>query len=132
MGGNYLCGTATDEQDPDAQIDRLAAVLMNALDNGYTQPANFYGVGGMKIFRDLIWTMQGMMKADHKFYKSHGQYDFPQKNWPRMLAMYLVGAMISSPSIKKKMGNRMTEGMLMPYKKVLDEAERKLGKTDRK
>ncbi len=132
VGGNYLCGTATDEQNPDAEIDRLAAVLMNALDNGYTQPANFYGVGGMKIFRDLIWTMQGMMKADHKFYKSHGQYDFPQKNWPRMLAMYLVGAMISSPSIKKKMGNRMTEGMLMPYKKVLDEAERKLGKTDGK
>lgn len=39
----------------------------------------FLGVGGMKIFRDLIWMMQGMMKADHQFYKEHGIYDFPRK-----------------------------------------------------
>ena len=37
--------------------------------------------------------------------------------------MYLVGAMIASPEIQKKMGNKMNEGMLMPYKKVLDEME---------
>ncbi len=126
VGGNYLCGTATDEQNPDGEIDRLAAVLMTALDNRYTQPSNFYGVGGMKIFRDLIWTMQGMMKADHRFYKAHGQYDFPQKDWPRMLAMYLVGGMMSNAELKKKIGLKMTDGMLMPYKKVLDEADRRL------
>ena len=44
-----------------------------ALQNRLAQPANFYGVGGMKIFRDLIYLMQGFMKADHKFFKSHGQ-----------------------------------------------------------
>ena len=32
----------------------------------------------MKIFRDLIWMMRGLMKADHEFYKAHGMYDFPQ------------------------------------------------------
>ena len=37
--------------------------------NKLSRPANFYGVGGMKIFRDLIYVMQGLMKADHKFYK---------------------------------------------------------------
>ena len=66
-----------------------------------------------------------MMKADHKFYKKHGQYDFPQKQWPRMLAMYLVGGMLSSDKIKSKMGNMMNEGMLMPYKKVLDKLDKK-------
>ena len=34
--------------------------------------------------------------------------------------MYLVGALISNPKIKAKMGNAMNEGMLMPYKKVLE------------
>ena len=34
--------------------------------------------------------------------------------------MYLVGALISSPKMKAKMGNAMNEGMLAPYKKVLD------------
>ena len=78
----------------------------------------------MKVFRDLIWLMQGMMKADHQFYKAHGQYDFPQKQWPRMLAMYGVGFLLSNRKLKSRMGNKMTEGMLMPYKKVLERAEK--------
>ncbi|MBQ6932548.1 MAG: NAD(P)H-dependent oxidoreductase [Clostridia bacterium] len=124
VGGNFLAGVATDEFDPDGEIDALAASLEYALESGYVPPQNFYGIGGMKIFRDLIWTMQGMMKADHKFYKKHGQYDFPQKQWPRMLAMYLVGGLLSSEKIKSKMGNKMNEGMLMPYKKVFDKLEK--------
>lgn len=122
VGGNFLAGVATDEADPDRAVDDLAKNLAYALDNGYAPPQNFYGVGGMKVFRDLIWLMQGMMKADHKFYKAHGQYDFPQKQWPRMLAMYLVGGMLASPKLKKKLGGKITEGMLMPYSKVLRQA----------
>lgn len=120
VGGNYLCGVATDEKDTDGDIDRLSKNLSYALDNKLTQPQNFYGIGGMKIFRDLIWTMQGMMKADHRFYKKHKQYDFPQKNRGTMLKMYLVGALISSPKIRAKMGNKMNEGMLAPYKKLFE------------
>ena len=122
VGSNYLAGIATDEQDPDAAIDQLCAKLTYALEHSYLPPQNFYGIGGMKVFRDLIWLMQGMMKADHKFYKAHGQYDFPQKQWPKMLAMYGVGALLSSKKLKAKMGSAMTDGMLMPYKKVLDQA----------
>ena len=123
VGGNFLAGVATDENDPNAEIDRLAKTLCYALENKYVPPQNFYGVGGMKIFRDLIWLMQGMMKADHQFYKAHGQYDFPQKQWSTMLKMYLVGALISSPKVKAKLGNKMNEGMLMPYEKILKKTE---------
>ena len=121
VGNNFLAGVAIDEINPDESIDKMAASLNYALENSYVPPQNFYGIGGMKIFRDLIWIMQGMMKADHKFYKSHGQYDFPQKEWPTMLKMYLVGGLISNPKIKAKMGNAMNEGMLMPYKKLLED-----------
>lgn len=120
VGNNFLAGVATDEVNPDESIDEMAETLNYALENKYVPPQNFYGIGGMKIFRDLIWIMQGMMKADHKFYKAHGQYDFPQKEWPTMLKMYLVGGLISNPKIKAKMGNAMNEGMLMPYKKLLE------------
>ena len=125
VGGNFLAGVATDEVNPDQSIDNMAKTLHFALEKGYVPPQNFYGVGGMKIFRDLIWLMQGMMKADHKFYKTHGQYDFPQKNWTTMIKMYLVGGLISNEKIKAKMGNAMKEGMLMPYKKVVDEKEKR-------
>ena len=120
VGCNFLAGVATDELNTDASIDRMAATLIYALEHSYVPPQNFYGIGGMKIFRDLIWLMQGMMKADHKFYKSHKQYDFPQKSWPTMLKMYLVGALIANPKLKAKMGNAMNEGMIAPYKKLLE------------
>ena len=124
VGSNILAGIATDEADTDAAIDRVAEQLAYSLAHKNTGPQNFLGVGGMKIFRDLIWQMRGFMRADHKFFKSHGQYDFPQKQWPKSLAMYLVGAMIANPKVHAKMGNKMNEGMLMPYKKVLDDLEK--------
>ena len=124
VGRNILAGIATDETDTDAAIDRTAAGLAYALKNKNTGPQNFYGVGGMKIFRDLIYQMRGFMRADHKFFKAHGQYDFPQKKWAQSLAMYLVGAMIANPKVHSKMGSKMNEGMLMPYKKVLDDMDR--------
>ena len=120
VGGNFMCGVATNEIDPDNAIRQLEKNLRFALDNKYAPPSNFYGVGGMKIFRDLIYQMKGMMKADHKFFKAHGQYDFPHKKKGTMLLMYFAGAAMSNPKIKAKMGNMMNEGMLMPYKKILD------------
>ena len=125
VGTNFLAGIATDETNPDGEIDRLAQTLSYALAHKYVPPQNFYGIGGMKIFRDLIWLMQGMMRADHKFYKSHGQYDFPQKKRGMMLKMYLVGALLANEKIKAKMGNKMNEGMLMPYEKMFREMDKK-------
>ena len=120
VGGNFLAGVATDEFDADKDIDTLAATVAYAMDKQYTPPQNFYGVGGMKIFRDLIYMMRGLMRADHKFFKSHGQYDFPQKKWKTSLMMYLVGWLMNNPTMKKKAGAKMAEGMIGPYKKILN------------
>ena len=117
-GGNFLSGIATDEYDTDRQIDDLAKTLQFAIETKHTAPQNFWGVGGMKIFRDLIYQMRGMMKADHKFYKKQGIYDFPQKNKGKTLLMYGVGILLSNEKILSKMGNRMNEGMLMPYEQL--------------
>jgi hypothetical protein len=125
VGTNFLAGVATDEFDPDGEIDRLVETLSYALEHRYVPPQNFYGIGGMKIFRDLIWLMQGMMRADHKFYKAHGQYDFPQKKRGMMLKMYLVGSLLANEKIKAKMGNKMNEGMLMPYEKLFQKMDKK-------
>lgn len=119
VGGNFLAGVATDEFDANKDIDTLAATVAYAMDKQYTPPQNFYGVGGMKIFRDLIYMMRGLMRADHKFFKSHGQYDFPQKKWKTSWMMYLVGWLMNNPTMKKKAGAKMTEGMIGPYKKIL-------------
>lgn len=127
-GGNFLAGVATDEKNTDAEINKLAASLAFALETGHTAPRNFYGVGGMKIFRDLIYQMRGMMRADHKFYKKQGIYDFPQKKKLTSAKMYLVGMLLSNEKILAKVGNKMNEGMLMPYEKLF----KKLGKEKNK
>ena len=121
VGGNFLAGVASDEFDANKDIDNLAATVAYAMEKKYTPPQNFLGVGGMKIFRDLIYKMRGLMRADHKFFKSHGQYDFPQKEWKTSMKMYLVGWLMNNPRLKRKAGSKMTEGMIGPYKKILEQ-----------
>ena len=125
VGGNYLTRIACNEVEIDREIDALAAELRYAVENDYQQPADFYGVGGMKIFRDLIYTMQGLMREDHRFYKKHGFYDFPQKRAGMIAGMYLVGGMMNNRKLAKKIGANMTKGMLMPYQSVIGKAKRK-------
>ena len=123
VGGNYFSGIACDEKEPEKGIWKLAKTLSYAIENHYCPPKNFYGVGGLKIFRDLIYTMQGLMREDHRFYKENGFYDFPQKKKLTIAGMYLVGTMMTNKKISKKIGGKMTEGMLMPYKKVLEKID---------
>ena len=127
-GGNFLCGVATDEMSKhistEEKIENLWKTLSFALKTKHTNPQSFWGVGGMKIFRDLIYQMRGMMRADHRFYKKQGIYDFPQKKWFTSLKMYFVGALLSNEKIISKMGNAMNEGMLAPYKKMFEKMDK--------
>ena len=123
VGGNWLAGIS--DSRGGCSIGDLAANLVYAVENGYQQPRDFWGVGGLKIFRDMIYQMRGLMKEDHKFYKKHGFYDFPQKKKGRIAGMYLVGAMLRNRKLKKKIGPKMTEGMIRPYEKVLSCIENK-------
>ena len=37
---------------------------------------------------------------------------------------YAVGALLANPKILAKMGDKMNEGMLMPYKKLLNSTKK--------
>ena len=121
VGHNFLAGVGYNKETILSTIARLEY----AIEHQYVQPRNFYGVVGMKIFRDLIWIMRGIMKADHVYYKKHGVYDFPQKKRGQMMLMCLLGSMVRNKKIKAKMGNKFNEGMIMPYKKVIDKLDQK-------
>lgn len=115
VGGNFLAGVVTHP----AQAKAVAVKLAYAVKNAYVPPRDFYGVGGLKIFRDLIYQMQGLMREDHRFYKANGFYDFPQKRIGRLIGMYAVGALMENETLRKKAGVSMTDGMVMPYENVL-------------
>lgn len=123
-GGNFLTGIATDEYDTDAEIEKLSKTLSFVLETKHTAPRNFWGVGGMKLFRDMVYEMRGMMRADHKFYKKNKLYDFPQKSRLKAAFMYAVGTALSSKKVRAKMGNKLNEGMVMPYEMIIKNADK--------
>ncbi|MBR6469828.1 MAG: NAD(P)H-dependent oxidoreductase [Lachnospiraceae bacterium] len=134
VGGNQLAFIAGNEVNTEDNINRLAMELEYDLRHHYSQPADFYGVGGRKIFRDLIFEMQGLMREDHRFYKKNGFYDdFPQNHRGRIIGMYFVGAMLKNQTIKDKIGGSLSKGMLAPYKRAIKQQDKhKPGrKTDR-
>ncbi len=125
VGGNYNLGVVCDETGAENDMILLAKRLEYALQKGVPDEHNFYEVGGMKIFRDMIWIMRGLMKADYDFYKKNGLLDFPQKKRGQMILMKLLGKLLKSKTINKKLPNVMSDGMLMPYEKIIAKAEAK-------
>lgn len=119
VGGNFLAGIATNEGIEADSISSCADKLAYALEHRIMVNENFYGVGGRKIFRDLVYEMQGLMRSDHKFYKEKKLYDFPQKNILTILFMKLVGLLLKLPSSRAKVQSEMTKGMLMPYERII-------------
>lgn len=119
----HIAGIACDESGSQTEtsesLKNLSLGLDFALTTRWDKPQNFFGIGGMKIFRDLIFVMRGLMRADHKFYKKHGIYNFPHKRRGRIMQMQLVGLLMSIPAVRKKAGNKMTEAILKPFKDVI-------------
>jgi len=118
-----LAGIACDESlsqsETSESLKKLSLNLDFALREKWDKPQSFYGIGGMKIFRDLIFVMRGLMKADHRFYKKHGIYDFPHKRKGLIIKMKLIGLLMSIPAVRKKVEHKMTEVILKPYKDVI-------------
>ena len=72
-------------------FDNLAGRQDRASRAKYQKGVNFLGVSGMKIFRDLIYGMRGVVRDDHRFYKKRKLYDFPQKNLKNQLFNLFMG-----------------------------------------
>ncbi len=118
-----LCGIITDEEKDnamiDAQIDALAGRLVQLAKAGYIQPGSFYGVAGAKLFRDEIWLgLRFTFQADHKYFKKHKMYDFPQKQVKARLFVSMMTLMSKLPSFRKHMQKNMKTLMLQEYGKV--------------
>jgi len=120
----FLLDIVTDEYDSNEQItallENMAQKTVWVIKNKPLHPQNFLGVGGMKIFRDMIYIMRGLMQEDHKFYKKHGFYDFPQKKKREIVFMKLAGLLMKSNKFRKKAANFMNKSMLKKYNKIIE------------
>ena len=132
-GGANLAGIVTDESEDSKILDRelrtLAENCLNFSENNYMRPMMFAGVGARKLFRDAVWgELRFVFTGDHKFYKKHGIYDFPQyklKNW--LLNIFLT-PLLNIPFIRKQLESRMKEGMTVPLDKFLSKNKKSAGR----
>ena len=124
--GSHVIDIVSDESHDAKRIDSLirglAVRLATCAELEYIQPFTFLGVAGLKIFRDEIWEgLQVVFRADHKFYKKHKLYNFPQRN-PLKNLFYRIGYFITGiPFIRRQMEQHMKQGMVRPYHRILAE-----------
>jgi multimeric flavodoxin WrbA len=122
-----LAGFVTDECEDSLQLDallqNLAGRLIQWSTTGYVKPRTFLSVGGMKVFRDDIWgRLRFPFQADHRFYKDHALYDFPQKNYKARIISWILILLTKIPSIRKEIyQKRMKSEMIKPFQKILEE-----------
>ena len=116
----------TDEHGDSAEIDALlqsfAERLIQLAGEGYIKPSTFLGVGAMKIFRDDVWgRLRFPFQADHRFYKKHGIYDFPQKDYKARITNRILILLTKIPSMKKEIyTHRIKAEMIKPFQKILE------------
>jgi len=77
--------------------------LIRFSEKGYVKPQSFLGVGGHKVFRDNIWgRLRPIWQADHRYYRSHGFYDFPQRDLRVRIMRPIMMLLTRIPPIRKK------------------------------
>ncbi len=61
-----------------------------------------------------------VFQADHRYYKSHGLYDFPQKNY-KVRRMNLIMTLLTKiPPFRKKFLKILKEQMVKPIKYIAE------------
>jgi hypothetical protein len=91
---------------------------------GYIPPPTFYQVAGNKLFRDTIWgRLRPVFQADHRYYKEHGMYNFPQKHYKWRMINSLLVMLTKIPAVRREFIKRMKKEMIKPCANALKKTE---------
>jgi multimeric flavodoxin WrbA len=118
----------TDEGENSEEIDsllqRFAERLVSFSERGYIRPQNFLGIGGHKVFRDNIWgRLRPIWQADHRYFKNHGLYDFPQKDYKIRVLTPILMLLTRIPGIRKKYYANVKTFPTARLKKLIERAD---------
>jgi hypothetical protein len=122
MEGANLAGIVTDEPgDIAAALYALAERSVRLADRGYIAPATFPAVAGHKIFRDEIWGgMRAIFRADDRYYRQHGLYDFPTRDYSRRIATRVTSLAMSIPAVRRDVVRNMPDYMVQPLQNSIE------------
>jgi hypothetical protein len=117
-------GVVTDEEGDQvvALLEQLGRRLLANIERDVRVPWTFLGKGGHMVFRDLVYERSGTLRADYRYYKNHGLFDYPQSNYRNRLTQTFLRAVARVPSLAAKLKLDPTKKMLEPFQKILAEA----------
>ena len=110
-----------DSIELDAILQSFAENLVKYSVRGYVRTQDFLAVGGQKIFRDEMWGRLRMIwQADHRYYKKHGKYNFPQKDLKMWVFNPVILSLSKIPKFRKVYYNNITRFSSERLKKLAD------------
>ncbi len=123
-----LSGFVSDDMGNNAQINAaLQTIAVKAVDQskrGYIQPPTFYQVAGTKLFRDTIYgRLRPVFQADHRYYKEHGMYNFPQTYYKWRMINGILVTLTKIPAFRRVFFKRIKKEMIKPTASALKKTE---------
>jgi len=119
-----LAGVVTDESNDnnktDEAINNFAIQLIKFSEMSYVKPSTFLGVGGMKIFRDEMFSnLRFPFKADHIYYKKNGIYDFPNNKYKQISAGIILNMLNNISGFRKVLNDKLKVEMIKSLAKAV-------------
>ena len=122
--GAHLTDIVSDEPQNAGSLDALLYdTARRALDNaaaGYHPPVTCRGLSAQKIFRDDIWgALRFPFRADHRYYRRHGMYDFPQRDIGARIRNAAMAVLSAIPPVRNGIERDMKKYMIISYQHIL-------------
>ncbi len=117
-------GIVSDEHpDPKVtaqNIGNMVKFLENWMSNTeWRASPTFLGVGGHKVFRDLVYENRAVMGADYKYYKDENLLDFPTASFRKRMQSRIMMTLQKIPSLRNSFKKDMNKYRIRPYKELL-------------
>ncbi|MHA1510676.1 MAG: NAD(P)H-dependent oxidoreductase [Promethearchaeota archaeon] len=119
---DFITDESQNSEEIDGLLQALALKSINFSEIGFVNELTMRGVAGKNIFRDDIWGgLRYPFRADYKFYKKHGFFDFPQKKRKSIFISKLMLFLSLSKGFRQGANKYMATGMAGPIKKMIEE-----------
>lgn len=97
-------------------ITQTADNLISALKNNLTSQDNFHTVAGHKIFRDFVFLMKFVFRADHHYYSKTKSYDFSNKNTGMRILNRFLLILLKIKPFRYEFNKRIKSSMIKSLK----------------
>lgn len=125
INDSYTSDIITDEYFEEKElteyIEKSSKEFLNAIEKDYKNNENFYSLAAHKIFRDFIYNLRFVFKADHKYYKKTNYYDFPQKKIGLRIVNTLLLQVLKIKFIREEFQNKMKFKMGEKIRNIAEE-----------